>query len=256
MSSVTVACTVRSPSARLDSSSRSRKIACWFRSFCSAWMLGRTPEIARPVVDEHHQSGIDKATTTSSNGNRAGEPPPVQRDEVGIPIPFSSASPATSNPRRPAGGGQRVRGAGPDRYCGPGLLEQARGESSVPCACPRTGVMPRLESSPRSPRMNCPRYCSASSGAARSPRSRRGGQRAHVLLHTRPRARIGRDRVDWPRARRAATRSRRCRLRRAVAARAATGAPSPHAARQRAARSINRSRLLVHAPPQRRVAGE
>ena len=33
MSSVTVACTVRSPSARLDSSSSSRRMACWFRSF-------------------------------------------------------------------------------------------------------------------------------------------------------------------------------------------------------------------------------
>src|SRR2546425_3559560 len=32
-SSVTVVCTVRSPSARLESSSRRRRIACWLRSF-------------------------------------------------------------------------------------------------------------------------------------------------------------------------------------------------------------------------------
>jgi len=68
MSSVTVACTVRSPSARLDISSSRRRIASWlrwlWRACCSVWRLMPAADIQ--VNSAAASSAIASAIATSA----------------------------------------------------------------------------------------------------------------------------------------------------------------------------------------------
>ena len=75
MSSVTVACTVRSPSARLDSSSSSRRIACWLRSFWRAcWSAAALQRGERTLQEDRDRERQHRDQHEGERQPRAREP--------------------------------------------------------------------------------------------------------------------------------------------------------------------------------------
>src|SRR6185312_11315677 len=100
MSSVTVACTVRSPSARLESSSRSLKIACWLRSLsrrcdstacCCCTVVRRS--LARPSHSVPSAASVAAPRSTGSQAPAGGAAAP---DAMPIAPAATAASVSTA----------------------------------------------------------------------------------------------------------------------------------------------------------------